>query len=217
MGRGIITNDLGGGQYFVKIIKDIKKAEDDKSRIESRIAELDPVDDALKIASYSKKLDELQIYIDSGEEETPAWQADLIPDDHENKLEIDDVVGICIIGDDTPRSGINIRPGFIDKARYSADRDGILKNMALLKPFNWLLNLMSQPGVRKFQPRYRHGTITDIDSETHTCAVSIDSADSLWRLDGGVWNLDLSDYKIGARIQYLDCHSDAFEIGDNVP
>ncbi|PLX93473.1 MAG: hypothetical protein C0621_07265, partial [Desulfuromonas sp.] len=107
-----------------------------------------------------------------------------------------------------------IRPGGGDgegEAAYTAS-DGIAAITALGSGAAAFYNAAVQPGAAKWRPRYRTGTITSITSVIHTCTVALDA---LTVSDKAI-NVNQSASIVGAVIDYLDCNSAAFEVGDAV-
>lgn len=68
------------------------------------------------------------------------------------------------------------------------------------------------PGWQKFKPTYRRGQIMALDVEKNTAQVALyEAKSSAQNLDINRENLLLKD----VRVQYMDCHANAFEVNDD--
>jgi hypothetical protein len=142
----------------------------------------------------------------------PAWCCDLTED-------LGGTVGIIEIAGDREK-GINLQPGFEGNAVYNASRDGELKQIQKFPTtsptqevyWNWAM----RPGWQKWKPNYRYGTITAIDYDADTCDVALDACYATDTPDGQQLDINQSSSLSGVPIEYMDCDSAPFEVGDNV-
>jgi hypothetical protein len=140
----------------------------------------------------------------------PAWCADLTAD-----MEVGTVVGtVETPGETVPAGYVQIRPGFEGAAAFSEARDYMITPAAAADPFGNFVNRCLMPGWQKWKPTFRHGTLTDIDSEAHTGDVSLDATNT--SLPYGGHNVNAVASLSGVPIEYMECHSAAFEVGDHV-
>ncbi|HCA36836.1 MAG TPA: hypothetical protein DEP13_09395 [Gammaproteobacteria bacterium] len=131
-----------------------------------------------------------------------AWCADFTE-------ELSGDVGLADLNDEGGR-GVIIQPGFSGDAGYDAPRDGSLfPDIAQSAP-QLYFNLAILPGVQKWRPGYRLGTISDLNGDA--CTVTLDDAFS------SAQNLDINQQAVyqSVPIQYMDCNGAAFEDGDRV-
>src|SRR5690606_12096544 len=106
--------------------------------------------------------------------------------------------------------GVLIQPGYDGEAAYSTSRDGALFPNLAQTGAQIFFNAAILPGVQKWQPRYRIGTISAIESDT--CTVTLDSATS------SVQDLPINETEVfeSVPIKYMECNGSAFEDGDRV-
>lgn len=109
-------------------------------------------------------------------------------------------------------NGINVQPGYESNAVYSGARDGQLTPSMALSGAAFFYNMCMLPGTQKWCPGHRYGTITDIDYEAHTCDVTLDALTSSHQ---GL-NINQADLLTDVPIEYMNCHSAAFEINDEI-
>jgi len=131
-----------------------------------------------------------------------AWCADYT-------LDLTGDVGLVDINDEGG-NGLVIQPGYAGEGAYNADRDGALfPNVAQTGP-QLYFNAAILPGVQKYLPRYRVGTITRL--QVDLCDVILDQATS------SAQNLPINktDTLTDIPIVYMDCDGSAFSEGDRV-
>ncbi len=89
---------------------------------------------------------------------------------------------------------------------------GYLRARCVMSPEQAFYNAAILPGVQKFKPTYRTGTISNIDYDNDTCTVTLDSANS------SAQNLGINQSAVltGVDIEYMTCNSGAFEDDDKV-
>lgn len=118
-------------------------------------------------------------------------------------------VGIADINDEGGQ-GVVIKPGFSDGAAYSSSEDGALAPRAAQSGAQVYFNAAVLPGVQKWFPQYRLGTISNIENDK--CQVDLLPAQS------SAQNLPINkDSRLNdVPIQYMECNGDAFEDGDTV-
>lgn len=95
-------------------------------------------------------------------------------------------------------------------AAYDAARDGQLQSPASSTPSAAFVNYALLPGVAKWRPRYRTGTITALDGDT--CALTIAPARSTHQS----FDANASGTLTGVPIEYMSCNGAAFQEGDDV-
>jgi hypothetical protein len=120
-------------------------------------------------------------------------------------------VGTIEIGTETAH-GTNIRPGYGDGAAYSSARDGFHTPTLTMDLASFMQNFAMFPAVQKWKPTYRYGTISNINTDTDTCTVTLDA------LYSSVDGLDINHVLnlTNVPIDYMDCNALAFEDGDQV-
>ena len=129
-----------------------------------------------------------------------AWCADMS----------DDLAGF--VGTIETPDSINIQPGYEENAGYKPDRDGQLQWPIAGTPAGTFYNLAMLPGWQKWMPTYRYATITFIDKVHDLCNVDFKADKSTAQ------NLPINQAEslIGIPINYMDCNSKAFKVGDAV-
>lgn len=131
-----------------------------------------------------------------------AWCADLTTD-------LTGEVGLADINDEGDQ-GVIIQPGYYGEAPWQAARDGsLMAREAQSGPQAWL-NAALLPGVQKWRPRYRVGTITAINSDS--CNIALDEAKS----SAQGLSINQSSELSGVPILYMDCNGAAFKVSDRV-
>lgn len=89
---------------------------------------------------------------------------------------------------------------------------GALTDRQILSPEQAFFNVAILPGWQKYRPTFRRGTITGLDFDNDTADVTLaDARSSAQRLD-----VNQSAALAGVPVTYMECHSAAFEIGDQV-
>ena len=143
-----------------------------------------------------------------------AWCADF-SENLTGELGTVEVPAEGVVGEFATWRRVIVRPGFAGRATYSAARDGQMVHREGQVGYQAYFNAAILPGVQRWRPQYRIGVITDIDSATDTCSLTIQAEDSSAQaliIDPP----DLQYTRTGVPIEYMDCNADAFEIGDRV-
>ena len=107
---------------------------------------------------------------------------------------------------------MQIRPGYDGKASFDSSRDGQLYPTVALPPAGAFYNLAMLPGWQKWIPRYRLGTIQNIDIEKNTGDVTLDNVNS----ENQNLDVNLAPPMLSVPIEYMSCDSGAFIDGDRV-
>jgi len=112
---------------------------------------------------------------------------------------------------------VNIQPGYAGNAVYNATRDGQLQPAISGNTNNVFYNWSMLAGWQKWMPTYRYGAITSIDTEEHTCNVTLEAATSSV-LDefGNPLNVNAVNYLEDVPIKYMDVDDEAFAVDDVV-
>ena len=108
-----------------------------------------------------------------------------------------------------------VRPGYEGRADYLPSRDGQMFHREGQVGYQVYFNAAILPGVQKWRPQYRIGTLTLVNKATDTCNLNLQSEDSsanslLVDPPNGVLALT------GVPIEYMSCDSVPFEVGDRV-
>lgn len=165
-----------------------------------RLLELDVAQLTAENLGLLKRRGQLQ-RIPEGKE-LEAWCADYSP-------ELTGEVGLIDINDEGGK-GVLIQPGYQGAAAYSAGRDGALFPRLAQSGLQVYLNAALLPGVQKWMPGYRLGTLTRLSLDAAT--VQLDPAFS------SAQNLPINQSETlqDVPIVYMDCNAAAFEEGDRV-
>jgi len=184
MGKGVVYKNLESGRYSVVL----KYGQRD--RIDDRITSINQQIDYLnlkkigmaqgdqlsvinlQIAALTKEKNSLERYMPSDPIKT-IWCVDLTTD-----LDLTAEIGLIEVPAEWDRvdsSSVLIRPGHSDGAAYNEDRDKILVPQIAQSPAQWFYNRSVLPGVEKWRPRYRFGTIVNdsLDFGSNTCSVCL--------------------------------------------
>ena len=126
---------------------------------------------------------------------------------------IEDAEGDCGIIDIPGEPGEQImQPQYQGAGAYSAGRDGILMPRAWPSPASAYYNFAILPGIQRWRPTYRLGTLIDIDYDNNSGEVelmaAISSAQSL--------NVNPPNTLLTVQFAYMECNAEAFEVGDAV-
>jgi len=143
-----------------------------------------------------------------------AWCADFT-EDLSGEVATVEVPAEGIVGQFATWRRVQIRPGYSGRAAYSASRDGQMFHREGQVGYQVYYNAALLPGVQRWKPQYRIGTISTIDYEADTCTITIQAEDSSAQsliIDPP----DLQYIKTGVPIEYMECDSDVFEAGDRV-
>ncbi len=138
--------------------------------------------------------------------ETTAWCADFSSDI------LGEVSTVEIVS--STQHPVIIRPGGIkgDEAVY-ANTDGMMASPESNDAFGWLFNTMMLPGHQKWFSRYRIGNISAFHTDDpNKCNVVFDEEESKeLKL-----NINQQESAYNLPIVYLECHAEAFKLGDRV-
>ena len=143
-----------------------------------------------------------------------AWCADYT-EDLTGEVATVEVPAEGVVGEFATWRRVQIRPGYEGRASYSAARDGQMLHREGQVGYQAYFNAAILPGVQRWRPQYRIGTITSINDSADTCSINLQSEDSSAQsllIDPPSLQLSLT----GVPIQYMNCDSDAFEVGDRV-
>ncbi len=109
--------------------------------------------------------------------------------------------------------GLNIRPGYDNRSVYDTDRDGQLEYPIVNTPTATYYNFAIWPGAQRWLPIYRYAVLTSINKSDDTCSLLFESMDS-----GAGSQFIMENYNglSLVPIEYMECNSAPFEIGDDV-
>jgi hypothetical protein len=151
-----------------------------------------------------------------------AWCADKT-----TSLSPDDVVGIIEVPGERPVSknpltgklehvgAVNIQPGYGSNAVYDEDRDGQLQPSIAGLERNVFYNWGMLPGLEKWLPSYRYGTITAINS--NKCNITLEAATCNAKdAKGDYMNVNAVTKLTDVPFDYMDCDEEAFTVDDVV-
>lgn len=111
------------------------------------------------------------------------------------------------------RQHLNIRPGFTDQAVHDQARDGVMQPVVSSGGSAVYYNKAILPAWQKWNPQYRKGVITSFSGvDPNLCTIDLDAETSSQQ----ALNVNQDDVLIDVPIVYLDCHEQAFVIGDAV-
>lgn len=216
MGKGTITSGGTAGNYVITVNYDSTHKDREIARLENAISVLEgkiiaeqakvkPDQIKIKVWGLEIKAAEKRIkYINDNTPEdfsTSAWCADLT-DDLSGAVGTIEVPGE--IGD------IQIVPGFSGEAAYDVSRDGQLSPTLVMSAAAAFYNLAMLPGWQKWKPTFRYAKITSIESEM--ASITLDTTSSSQQDITINQELTIDDVEI----EYMDCDSSAFKVGDNV-
>ena len=143
-----------------------------------------------------------------------AWCADLT-EDLSGDVGTIEVPAEGVVGEFATWRRAIIRPGHDGRATYNAARDGQMFHREGQAGYQAYLNAAILPGVQRWRPQYRIGTITAIDRDANTCTLTIQAEDSSAQsliIDPP----DLQYTKTGVPIEYMQCDAAVFEVNDRV-
>lgn len=196
MGKGEIVTEYGAGLYGVtirygyraRVNARIQTMQDQITLLNQRISEADEGLEKqimeLQVVSLERQIDYLERFMPN-DVTRYLWCADLsegltgevglieIPDEIAEKITTLDSANYST----TPKyRKILIRPGFEDDAVYSEPRDGEIVPVVAMSAAQMFWNKAALPGVQKWMPRFRYGTIVadSIDFDSDTCSVCLD-------------------------------------------
>lgn len=228
MGKGIIKENRGGGQYYLEIVYDRTGIDDQLAALAKKKAALE---DKLYRGTRQQDTDlRVQItiidkWVATLNEKVPANQFiltycadftdDLQPGDQVGTIEfartpspiIKDGQNLFVY------NGVLIRPGYDGRAVYNASRDGILASPLVQSPWGMFFNLAIEPAAMKWKPRYRWGVITDISGDY--CDVELKDL-TFVQEDNAQIDIDQNLTLRHVQIEYMTCNGAAFLVDDEV-
>ena len=143
-----------------------------------------------------------------------AWCADFT-EDLAGEVATVEVPAEGVVGQFLTWRRAQIRPGYAGRSNYSAARDGQMFHRDGQVGYQAYFNAAILPGVQRWRPQYRVGVIDSINRAADTCTLTIQGEDSSAQallIDPP----DLQYTKAGVPIEYMNCDSVAFEVGDRV-
>ena len=218
MGRALIKSEVGAGLYNIEVLNDLTAAEAEVARVEEIVFSVEskideekakPLEDqdAVKInvleirrTALRKRIKQVEDAMSSGFT-TSAWCADL-------------TAGLTgYVGTIEPaaeyKNGVNIRPG---GQAWIRSLDGQRTPFLTMNVADAMRNFAIMPGIQKYFPTYRYGTISNINLTENTCDVDLDPTfSSIQDL-----NVNLENKLSGVPIEYMSCNAAAFEEDDSV-
>lgn len=168
MAKALIKENLGAGQYNIEIIKNTGKIQSKLSGIGAEIAALEATENKtaaikLQILSLQKKRVQLEAIKNTTR---LAWCADY-------QVDLEGTVGVVNMPDEPDRF-VNIKPG--TGSAYDEKIDGDVYPAMNMLPETAFYNRGILPGVQRWKPRYRYGTIVSTDPATDRCSVLVTPA-----------------------------------------
>lgn len=194
-----------------------KEIEEKQAEVEEKQKEANSL--SFELAILGQKLAEIDLQITSIDkrvqylgENMPAddtvsvWCADLTEDLTGN-------VGTVEIPGErlSPYGILQIQPGYEDNADYDQDRDGQLFPTIATTAAQAFYNAAMLPGWQKWEPLFRHGTITAIVDGL--AGVTLDASVLSSQQD---LNINQAATLSGVPFEYMSCDGAAFEVGDVV-
>lgn len=225
MGKARIIESLGEGKYLIEVVFDTRNTELRIAELEERLTDLQwkLTEDYLK-AGIEYKTTELKILFVEKELEflkaiprTQQLATFCVDYSKELRGEVGTIETHGEVGQ-SPFHKLLIQPGWQEKNVFDLETDGLLATTPEQFPEQWLFNTMMLPGWQKWQPMYRLGKILYINQEEDKAHVELDDAYSSAVLDGEKLAINLNSQEIlnDVPIEYMNCHSDAFEVDDRV-
>lgn len=214
MGKGSIISGGEEGLYNVKLNLSRDRIDNTIAIIDTQIETLTTKINAmeegdekelekLRRAAYQKRKDYFLKYMPE-DPTVSAWCGDLTEDLSGN------VGTIEIPGE---RNIVQIQPGYEDNAIYNTVRDGQLQPAVAGTPESVFYNLAMLPGWQKWMPTYRHGIISNINTDNDTCDVTLDVVESSQQ---GLVVIPFERKLLNVPIEYMNCNSTAFKDSDSV-
>ena len=217
MGKGTIVSETGDGLYAVELVYDRSAILGAIAKLEANIIVYQAIIDnpessaqEVAIATIKKVSSQKRIAFLEDPDHVPqnatvnAWCLDLTTG-------LTGDVGTIEIARERG-NGVNIQPGYSGNAVYDGARDGQLIPLMAQSPAGSYFNLAVLPGTQKWKPMFRYATITEIDYDADTCAVSLSSVYSSQQ------NLTINQTNTltGVSVEYMTCNASAFSVGDEV-
>jgi len=143
-----------------------------------------------------------------------AWCADFT-EDLTGEVGTVEVPAEGVVGEFATWRRAQIRPGYASRATYLPARDGQMFHREGQFGYQAYFNAAILPGVQRWRPQYRIGTITSIDRAADTCTLQLQGEDSSAQsliIDPPNLQYTLTNVPI----EYMECDSAAFEESDRV-
>lgn len=116
--------------------------------------------------------------------------------------------GVATIDIDNESGLTLVAPG----CRGWTPADGVMRATDVMSPEQCYWNLAALPGVQKFKPTYRWGTLTALDKDANLATVFLNAATSSQQSLG----INQSTTLNSIPVVYMTCNARAFEVGDRV-
>lgn len=141
-------------------------------------------------------------YSDGTTESRSAWCADLSED-------LTGTVAIAEVPGDT--RGVNVKPGWrLLRSQYNKASDGILTKAGDMSAIAAVYNAMITPGWQKWLPTYRYGTIKYVGPEWVNVLLDVVYSE----VQNEILPINQTTYLVNVPVEYMDCDTDAFVVGD---
>ena len=111
---------------------------------------------------------------------------------------------------------VKLRPGHGGTAAYDYTRDGIVQKTETADSAAAYWNLAMAPGWQRWRPTFRIAAISNIDTATDTCTVTLEPAISQIRPRREDLDINALSVIHGVPVQYMTCNARAFDPGDRV-
>ena len=213
MGKGLIIGSLGSGQYSVQLTFDrdglqnrISAIDDQITALNARIAAMDDGIEKsileLRVKSLQKAKERYQTVLDTTDPTVNVWCTDF-------SLDLQGEVGTIEVIRNRDK-GILLRPNYDQDAAYNSTRDGQLAPALEVGPYTNFYNMAITPGMQKWKPIYRSGTITAKSGDN--CDILLDEILS----DQQDLVVNQTSTLETVPIDYMDCNGDVFTVDDRV-
>jgi len=235
MGKGEVNSHLGEAKYNLKVKynteryqsiidnlnQKITEWEEKITEKESEIAQARIDGNTKKVIDLTVELDILKLQktafekrIETIEKYQPVdynsnvWCSDYTKDitGEVGTVEVPGEVGTILI-----RPGY-VKPPTLSGADWNEARDGQLTGTYTQTAAGAYYNLAMLPGWQKWNPQYRFGTITTIDHDLNKVDIDLEDIKSSQQ----DITINQTTTLSGVTVQYMDCNSMAFEVGDEV-
>lgn len=102
--------------------------------------------------------------------------------------------------------------------RAATVNDGRLYAREMMTGPQAFFNAAILPGVQKWKPTYRKGTLVALNKDANTGSVALDDVTSsaLKKNSAQYFQVNQSDYLNNVPITYMSCHAEIFSVGDRV-
>jgi hypothetical protein len=225
MGKATIIESLGEGKYLIMVEYDTRNTDRRIAKLEETLVDLQwkLTGDYYKEGDEYKTTELKILYVEKELEflrNIPRTQQ-LATFCVDYSKELRGAVGTIETHGEVGQSPFHkvlIQPGWEEKNTYDPPTDGILATIPEQFPEQWLVNTMLYPGWQRWKTMFRIGKILDINQEADLAKVELDDAFSSAVLDGKKLDINDPEQKIleDIPIEYMNCHSDAFDVDDRV-